>query len=399
VFKIYMAETTDNISSAARHAPRLGIIGGGQLARMTAVAALQLGCDVIVLERNDHSPAAQVATRCLVGDWNNPDSLIKLASQVDVVSIENEFVNSDGLEIMEKSGHRLFPRTTCLRRVQDKFVQKECLRKAGLETTRFVAVESQAQLAQVARELGLPLVLKARRNGYDGKGNFTVRSETDFAEAWRALNGDRNGLYAEAFCDYVAELAVIITRARDGNIAVYPVVETIQSNHICHVVRAPAAVSAMVQEKARAMAQAAIVAIDGIGSFGVEMFLTRDGNVSINELAPRVHNSGHYTIEACVCSQFENHVRALFGWPLGETRMVAPAAVMINLLGAEKGPGAPIGMHKALAMPGAHVHIYGKAMSATGRKLGHVTALGADLAAAEATARNAAEQIYFGNIE
>jgi 5-(carboxyamino)imidazole ribonucleotide synthase len=392
-----MPEMTDNnILSSARRAPRLGIIGGGQLARMTAVAALQLGCDVIVLERNDHSPAAQVATRCLVGDWNNPDSLIKLATQVDVVSIENEFVNTDALEVMEKSGHRLFPSTACLRRVQDKLTQKECLKNAELGTTRFVAVETQQQLAEVAREFGLPLVLKARRNGYDGKGNYTVETEKDIPTAWKALNGDQNGLYAEAFCDYVAELAVIITRGRDGKMAVYPVVETIQRNHICHIVRAPGTVPPQVADKARAMAQAAIEAIDGVGSFGVEMFLTRTGDVLINELAPRVHNSGHYTIEACVCSQFENHVRALFGWPLGDAAMVAPAAVMVNLLGSDKGPGAPVGMEKALAVPGAHVHIYGKAMSAAGRKLGHVTALGADVAKAEATARSAADQLYFG---
>lgn len=392
-----MPETNDNnILSSARRAPRLGIVGGGQLARMTAVAALQLGCDVIVLERNDHSPAAQVATRCLVGDWNNPESLIKLGSQVDIVSIENEFINTDALETLEKSGHRLFPGTACLRRVQDKLIQKECLKNAGLGTTRFLAVESQQQLAEVSREFGLPLVLKARRNGYDGKGNYTVKSETDIPAAWKALNGDKNALYAEAFCDYVAELAVIITRARDGKMAVYPVVETVQKNHICHIVRAPGPISPQVAEKARAMAQAAIVAIDGVGSFGVEMFLTRTGEVLINELAPRVHNSGHYTIEACVCSQFENHVRALFGWPLGDTTMVAPAAVMVNLLGADQGPGAPVGMEKALTVPGAHVHIYGKAMSAAGRKVGHVTALGADVSKAEATAKRAADQIYFG---
>jgi 5-(carboxyamino)imidazole ribonucleotide synthase len=392
-----MSVTTDNnIQSSARRAPRLGIIGGGQLARMTAVAALQLGCDVIVLERNDHSPAAQVATRCLVGDWNNADSLIKLATQVDVVSIENEFVNSDALETMEKSGHRLFPGTSCLRRVQDKLIQKQCLQKAGLATTRFVGVDNHQRLKEVCRDFGFPLVLKARRNGYDGKGNFTIKSENDIAEAWKVLNGDRNGLYAEAFCDYAAELAVIITRGRDGAIAVYPVVETIQRDHICHIVRAPGALSPDVVAKARTMAQAAIVAIDGVGTFGVEMFLARNGEVLINELAPRVHNSGHYTIEGCVCSQFENHVRALFGWPLGETTLVAPAAVMVNLLGAEKGPGAPVGMERALAIAGAHVHIYGKAMSAPGRKLGHVTALGPDVATAEATAKKAADQLYFG---
>lgn len=387
---------SDDSNKTPRHAPRLGIIGGGQLARMTAVAALQLGCDVIVLERNDHSPAAQVATYCLVGDWNNPDSLLKLASQVDVVSIENEFVNLDALETMEKAGHRLFPSTKCLRRVQDKLIQKQCLKDAGLATTPFIGVQSQEQALKAAREFGFPVVLKARRNGYDGKGNFTVKSEQDIAEGWRVLNGDRNELYVEAWCPYVAELAVIITRAQDGSIAEYPVVETVQQNHICHIVRAPAAVSGDAAKKAQHLARAAIEAIDGVGSFGVEMFVTADGQVLINELAPRVHNSGHYTIEGCVCSQFENHVRALFNWPLGSSTLVAPAAVMVNLLGASKGPGAPVGMQQALSVSGAHVHIYGKAMSVAGRKLGHVTALGPDLAQAEATARKAAGKIIFG---
>ncbi|MGZ4963972.1 MAG: 5-(carboxyamino)imidazole ribonucleotide synthase [Limisphaerales bacterium] len=383
--------------SSARVAPRLGIIGGGQLARMTAVAALRLGCDVIVLERNDHSPAAQVATRCLVGDWNNPDALLKLASQVDVVSIENEFINTDSLSAIEKSGHQLFPSTATLRLVQDKLIQKQCLQDAGLATTRFAAVENQQHLAEVAREFGLPLVLKARRNGYDGKGNFTVNSEADIAEAWKVLNGDRNGLYAEAFCNYRAELAVIITRAHDGAMAVYPVVETVQRDHICHIVRAPAAVSPKAEEKAHHMARAAIEAIQGVGSFGIELFVTDNDEVMINELAPRVHNSGHYTIEGCVCSQFENHVRALFGWPLGTTEMVAPAAVMVNLLGSSQGSGAPLGMENALQVTGAHVHIYGKAMSARGRKMGHVTALGPDVAQAEAAAQSAANKIFFGS--
>jgi 5-(carboxyamino)imidazole ribonucleotide synthase len=383
-------------STGARIAPRLGIIGGGQLARMTAVAALQLGSDVIVLERNDHSPAAQVATRCLVGDWNNPEALLKLASQVDVVSIENEFINTDALEAIEKAGHTLFPSTATLRCVQDKLMQKEAMQKAGLATTRFCGVKSQQELGELAREFGFPFVLKARRNGYDGKGNYTVKSEADIPEAWRALNGDRNALYVEAFCNYRAELAVIITRAQDGAMAVYPVVETVQRDHICHIVRAPAAVSPTAEEKAHEMAKAAIEAIDGVGSFGIEMFVTADDGVLINELAPRVHNSGHYTIEACTCSQFENHVRALFGWPLGSTAMVAPAAVMVNLLGASQGSGAPLGMENALQVPGAHIHIYGKAMSSRGRKMGHVTALGPDLAAAETAAQRAAGKLFFG---
>jgi 5-(carboxyamino)imidazole ribonucleotide synthase len=203
-------------------------------------------------------------------------------------------------------------------------------------------------------------------------------------------------LYVDAFCPYTTELAVIITRARDGAMAAYPVVETVQGNHICHVVRAPANVPAAIAGEASRQARLAIAAIDGIGSFGVEMFLTAAGEVLINELAPRVHNSGHYTIEACECSQFENHVRAVLGWPLGSTAMVAPAAVMINLLGSSAGPGTPQGLESALAIPGAHVHIYGKAKSGVGRKMGHITALGQTVSAAEGVAQAAASAIQFG---
>jgi 5-(carboxyamino)imidazole ribonucleotide synthase len=394
-----MRETRDReiLSAHKRIAPRrLGIIGGGQLARMTALAAAQLGCEVVVLERNNDSPATQLTKHSLVGNWDDPEALLKLAAQVDVASIENEFLNADALEVMEKAGHKLYPDTTTLRRVQDKLIQKQTLARAGLAMPRFAAVNDVHELSPIAQEFGWPVVLKTRRNGYDGKGNFTVRSENEIPEAWKTLGGDRHALYVEAFCPYAGELAVIITRGADGSVAEYPVVETVQRNHICHLVKAPAAVSPEILKKSASIARRAIEAIGGVGSFGVEMFLTGDGEVLINELAPRVHNSGHYTIEACVCSQFENHVRAVFGWPLGSTAMVAPAAVMVNLLGTGKGSGAPCGLERALAVPGAHIHIYGKAMSGVGRKMGHVTALGKNRVEAENTAQLAAEKISFG---
>lgn len=375
---------------------RLGVVGGGQLAKMTALSALQMGCDVVVLERNDFGPAAQLATHTIVGDWNEPAALLELASMVDVVSIENEFLDPDALGELEKAGYELLPGTACLRRVQDKFVQKQILKEAGLAVPDFAAVGSPDELASFSHQHGWPVVLKTRRFGYDGKGNATVRSVEDIAEAWNALDGDKNPLYVESFCPFEIELATIVTRAKDGAIAQYPVVETIQSDHICHVVRAPAAVDENIATQVETLARKAVEAVDGLGSFGVEMFLTGDGEVLINELAPRVHNSGHYTIEACCCSQFENHVRAVMGWPLGSTSMVAPAAVMVNLLGASKGPGAPKGMNKALAVPGAHVHVYGKTLSNPGRKMGHITALGASLSEAENTAKQAAALIQFG---
>jgi 5-(carboxyamino)imidazole ribonucleotide synthase len=383
------------VTTGSSH-PRLGIIGGGQLAKMTALAARELGCDVLVLERSDPSPAAPLANDALVGDWDDPVTLLKLAAQVDVVSIENEFLNVEALETMVQCGHLLYPGTATLRRIQDKFIQKQTLAAAGLSTPRFAMAEQPRDLPRLARDFGWPMVLKTRRNGYDGKGNFTLRSEADIESGWQALGGGRNALYVEEFCQYVSELAVIITRGREGATAVYPVVETVQRNHICHVVKAPAEVPTTIAGEASRQAQRAIEAIDGIGSFGVEMFLTGTGEVLINELAPRVHNSGHYTIEACECSQFENHVRAVLGWPLGSTAMVAPAAVMINLLGVGGGAGTPHGLERALAIPGAHVHIYGKAMSGAGRKMGHITALGQTLTSAEAVARQAAAAIQFG---
>jgi 5-(carboxyamino)imidazole ribonucleotide synthase len=379
--------------------PRLGIIGGGQLARMTALAAAPLDVTVIALERTADCPAAAVATECLTGDWNSLGSLRELAARVDVVTLESEFVDAGLLAQLEQDGKCVLPSSKTMTLVQDKFIQKQTLAKAGLPVPSMRAVASIAELEAATRDLGLPLVLKARRNGYDGKGNFTVRKADDIPEAWRQLGGDKgNPLFVEAFCPFESELAIIITRGRDGSSVAYPVVETIQRNHICHLVRAPAPVPAAITERAAALAERAVAAVEAVGSFGVEMFLTANGDLFINELAPRVHNSGHYTIEGCVCSQFENHVRAVLGWPLGSTRMVAPAAVMVNLLGQAAGPGNPQGLERALAIPNAHVHAYGKAQSVAGRKMGHVTVLGNSVAEAEATALQCAGEIRFGNL-
>jgi len=378
--------------------PRLGIVGGGQLARMTAMAALELGCDVVVLERNPVSPAATLATHSLVGDWSRLEPLLQLAAQVDVVTLENEFVDAVHLLALEQRGHTVLPTARTIGLVQDKFVQKETLRSAGLPVPRLRATPDLAALDVAIREFGFPLLLKARRNAYDGKGNATLRSAEDIPAAWARLGGGTgNPLFAEEFCDFTTELAVIITRGRSGEVAVYPVVETVQRDHICHVVRVPAPVAPALAARAADLARRTIEAVGAVGSFGVEMFLQRNGEVLVNELAPRVHNSGHYTLEACECSQFANHVRAVLGLPLGSTRLLAPAAVMVNLLGENRGSGRPQGLTQALAEPGVSVHLYGKVMSGTGRKMGHVTALGDTLDAAEKHATKAAAAIRFGS--
>jgi len=383
--------------AAPKHYPvRLGIIGGGQLARMTAIAALPLGCEVVVLEKNPFSPAARLSPDSIVGDWSDSATLMKFAQRCDVITLENEFVDATALEALEKAGHKVFPSAACIALTQDKFTQKQALQHAGLAVPPFRAVQSPEEVRVAGGELGWPLLLKTRRNGYDGKGNFTVRSEAEVEAGWQTLGGGKNELFVEAFWHFSRELAVIVTRGRDGATVVYPVVETIQRNHVCHVVKAPAEISAEVAKRASDMAQRAVETVGGIGSFGVEMFLSATGEMAINELAPRVHNSGHYTIEACDCSQFENHVRAVIGWPLGNPLMLAPTAVMVNLLGTEKAPGEPRGLERVLRMSGARVHIYGKMMSGAGRKMGHITVLENSLEEGLAIAERAAHEIYFG---
>lgn len=391
------APNTERPTDSGARPARLGIVGGGQLARMTALAAFPIGCEPVVLERDRHGPAMQVAPGSIEGDWNNPRTLLQLAEQVDVVTLENEFADADALATLEKAGHEVYPRAATIGLVQDKLTQKQVLSRAGLAVPRFRGVNTPEDVRTAGLQFGLPLLLKTRRNGYDGKGNVTLRSESGISDAWRRLGGDVNELLAEEYFPFRKELAVMVTRGRDGETAVYPVVETVQRNHVCHVVRAPADIPTELAVRAADMAHRAVEVVDGIGTFGVELFLGEDGDLALNEMAPRVHNSGHYTIEACECSQFENHVRAVLGRPLGGTRMVAPAAAMVNLLGARQAPGKPCGLQDALKVPGAHVHLYGKATCTPGRKMGHVTALGETAEQALAIAVEAARKIRFGD--
>lgn len=388
-----------NVPTRGQHSstgPVIGIIGGGQLAKMLGTAAASLGVQVVVLSEHADCPAAATCQRVIIGSSDDLARLRELATQVDVVTLENEFVDAGLLRQLESDGFSVRPTARSMELVQDKLIQKTALRSAGLAVPAFVDVPTRAALDQAIVELGLPLVLKKRRNGYDGKGNTTLHTAQNAQTAWEFLQGDVNALFAEGFVNFSAELAVMITRALDGSSVIYPVVETIQRHHICHVVKAPAQIPDALAAQVRVLAQHAVETMQGVGSFGVELFYSSTGNVVINELAPRVHNSGHYTIEACVCSQFENHVRAVLGWPLGSTALRSPAAVMINLLGIERGSGYPEGIDRALQIDGAHLHVYGKHASMPSRKMGHVTALGGSVKDALQKAQGAAALIRFG---
>ncbi|MCU0499934.1 MAG: 5-(carboxyamino)imidazole ribonucleotide synthase, partial [Anaerolineae bacterium] len=290
-------------------------------------------------------------------------------------------------------GIAIYPHAATLATIQDKLMQKQRFAAADLAVPAFRGVNDPADVIAAAQDFGYPLVLKARYGGYDGYGNATLHHADDLPTAWAKLADRPPGVMVEQFVPFIAELAVIVLRSRDGEIRTYPVVETVQQNHICHVVRAPATLSPETLQSALTLARQAVELLDGVGVFGVELFLLADGRVLLNEIAPRPHNSGHYTIEACITSQFENHLRAVLGLPLGSTELRAPAAVMVNLLGARNGPIDPWGIRAALATPGVHLHLYGKREVRVGRKMGHITVLGESVDAAEAIARKAATEI------
>lgn len=374
--------------------PVVGIIGGGQLARMLCLAASALGVRTRTVERQARCPASAVSGWHQVGDWNLSAVALRLAEGCDVVTIENEFVDFQTLEALERRSIQVLPSSACLKIVQDKLVQKEALKSLGIPTPRFRAVSSFSELRATAVEFGFPFLVKRRRNGYDGKGNWTMANVGELETVWQRLSGDL--LFAEEFCDFAAEIAVMICRSTSGETVRYPVVETTQKDHICRVVKAPASISEACRREAVRIAVEAVEAVGVAGSFGVEMFLTKENRILVNELAPRVHNSGHYTIEACCASQFENHIRAILGWPLGRPEMVKPAAVMVNLLGDANGDSFPSGVSQALGIKGVHLHLYGKDASKAGRKMGHLTVLGESVESAFAKASQAAAALKFG---
>ncbi len=375
----------------------LGILGGGQLGRMTLQAASALGLDVVIAERFADSPAARLTSSSIVfaNGWQDAEALDRLSTRAPIVTLENEFVDSHVLHALEQRGVRVLPSPACVGVVQDKLLQKQALARAELPVPLFRDVAEPADLIGAANELGWPLMLKARRDGYDGRGNIVVGAAAQAEAAFVALGWPRRALFVEAFVNFERELASLVVRDQAGQIAQYPVVETRQDPtlHICREVLAPADLPSDIAAQAAMIARDAVAAVGGVGAFGVELFLLPDRHVCINELAPRPHNSAHYTIEACWSSQFDNHVRAVLGLPLGDPGLRAPAAAMVNLLGTHSRKMPDEDLAAALAEPRAFAHLYGKADNRPGRKMGHVTALGATPNEAVLIARSAARNV------
>ncbi|KIM27324.1 hypothetical protein M408DRAFT_71414 [Serendipita vermifera MAFF 305830] len=362
---------------------------------MLAYPAALLNLDLIILDPLPNAPSKQVLNHSehLSGSFTDAQAIAELASKVDILTVEIEHINTDALEAARSSsGGRsvdVQPAPSTLRTIQDKFLQKQWLEAKSIPVAPFQSVDgTESAILAAGKQLGYPFMLKTRKLAYDGRGNFVVRSQEDAQEALKALgcgNGEKETLYAEKWVPFTKEVAVMVVRGKNGEVRSYPPVETIHRNSICHLVFAPLrATDQGVLQRAKEMAEKAVATFEGAGVFGVEMFLTSDGSLSINEIAPRPHNSGHYTIEACECSQYENHLRAILGLPLGSTKLKVPSAVMVNLLGP---PAVDEVANNALHIPGATVHLYGKAESRPGRKMGHVTIVGSSDAEVRARVR------------
>ena len=367
----------------------IGVLGAGQLAKMLANDAYRLGLRFATIEDKPGSPATFMTKFDFSGSGNNRERLDKFVDSCDVITLENEFIDPEILEYIEES-KPVYPSSKTLKLIQDKFIQKNTFAEAGLKLPNYNKMDNIEDCKKFGEQFGYPFVLKARKYGYDGYGNETVRSEGEIEKAYNNLTkNNKSGLLAETFVNFTKELAVMVARSKNGETAIYPCVETIQRDHICHQIIAPAEVDSYVAETAQQAALACVKAIDGVGVFGIELFLTEDGEVLVNEIAPRPHNSGHYTIEGCYTSQYENAIRAINGLPLGSTELITGAACMINLLGERDGSGVPSSPDKMLQSK-AKLHLYDKADSRVGRKMGHITAVASNTDDAIKIAKKAA---------
>ncbi|MEP0957290.1 5-(carboxyamino)imidazole ribonucleotide synthase [Microcoleus sp. FACHB-1515] len=345
---------------------RVGVIGGGQLAWMMATAARSLHLQLIVQTPKPDDPAVGIADDVILAAIDDAQATAALSDRCDVITFENEFVDLEGLRSIAQTGVQFFPQLSVLEPLLDKYDQRQFFQTIGSPVPRFAAIEltDSAALSQ----FGFPVVLKARRHGYDGQGTFILRSpDAAFPNLKQPL--------LEEFVPFERELAVMVARSQQGEIVTYPVVETQQHDQVCRRVLVTNDLSIEIQQAVEAIARQFVTSLQAVGIFGIELFLTSDHQVLVNEVAPRTHNSGHFSIEACETSQFEQQLRAVCGLPLGSTAMKSAGAVMVNLLGYESSRSNYADVRDRLAeRPQTFVHWYGKE-SRPGRKLGHVTVL------------------------
>ena len=342
----------------------IGILGGGQLGRMLSLAAARLGFDTAILDTDADGPAARVSAHAFVGPYDDEAALAALAAVSDVITFEFENVPAAAVEHLARLGAEVAPGGRALAIAQDRLEEKTFLNTSGLATVPFAAVDNEGDLKAALKSLGAPLLLKTRRGGYDGKGQAWVKSAAEAGAAFAELGGRPS--IAEGPADFRREVAVIGARGRGGEIALYPLTESHHQNGVLRRANAPATANPRVLAEAERIAATLLRALDYVGVLGAELFERDDGRLLVNEFAPRVHNTGHWTLDGCEVDQFEQHIRAVAGWPLGPTA-ATHRVEMINLLGDEVS-----GWAKFAKEPESRVWIYGKGEPRAGRKMGHV---------------------------
>jgi len=360
----------------------IGVLGGGQLGRMMALAARRMGYRVIVLDPSAMCPTAQVADRVVVGALDDLEAARELARQVDVVTLDTEHVPAELLAELEREVP-VRPGASVLRTINDRQIQKQFLDSLGLPQAAWAPASDERELDAALAKVGRPAIVKVRRAGYDGKGQVRIEPGADARAEYGKLRGAP--AVAEALVPFAREISVVLARGLAGELRMYPIAENVHRRHILHTTRAPAPIGAAERARAEQIAVTIAEALGHVGVIAVELFELPGGDLLVNEIAPRTHNSGHYTYGACATSQFEQHVRAICGLPLGDPRPLS-GAVMVNLIGDLWRHGEPA-WQTVLARPEARLHLYGKDQPAPGRKMGHVLLLDDDtdraLAAAE----------------
>lgn len=349
----------------------IGIIGGGQLGRMLAIAARQMDYKTIVLDPDINCPTSHVADGQVVEAYESRDASRQLARCTDVVTYEFENVDADSVSAASEL-KPVHPSPDVLRTTQHRLHEKNALLKAGIPVAPFRNVESLKDLKNASNALGYPMVLKTATQGYDGKGQVIITRAEDIEQSYEKLNKGRTELIVEQFIPFKMEISTICARTVDGKTATFPPSENIHTNHILDVSIVPARIDESVIENARTLAADIALQLDVVGLISVEMFVTQQNEILVNELAPRPHNSGHYTMDGCDTSQFEQLVRVLAGMPIVEPKLHSPT-VMVNLLGEvwDDTDGNP-DWERALELPGVSLHLYGKSEARKGRKMGHI---------------------------
>ncbi|MBD1910538.1 5-(carboxyamino)imidazole ribonucleotide synthase [Leptolyngbya sp. FACHB-8] len=352
-------------------AKRIGVIGGGQLAWMMAPGAAQLGLELVIQTPGQADPAVAIAQGVVTGAIADASATATLAQQCDVITFENEFVDLPALQKLADQGVTFYPPLSAIQPILDKYDQRSALQSWGVPTPKFAVVSEQSDDATLS-QFGFPVVLKARRHGYDGQGTFVLKDLATLQEKLKDAAPDHWLL--EEFVPFEQELAIMAARSHTGDVVIYPLVETQQVDQVCRRVYVTQEWGGDIDTQARAIAQTILEQLNYVGVLGIELFLPANGQLSVNELAPRTHNSGHYTLDACETSQFEQQLRAVSGLALGSPALHNAGAVMVNLLGFESSESDYSTQRAQLAeIPHAHVYWYGKTQSRRGRKLGHVT--------------------------